>query len=180
MANYAATAVFDNRAEAERAINDLRQAGISDDAISVIANSDHVDGDSTIAGQDTADNTGSAVADVAGKAAAGAGVGALLGVAALAIPGVGPLIATGAIAQAAIGGAAVTGTAVGAAAGGLAGLLTDHGVHEDDAKYYDDRVNNHGGILVAVDHDTAGTAGASAEDILYRSGGHSSRRARSV
>ena len=178
MANYAATALFDSREEAERAINDLRQAGISDDSISVIANRDHLDGDEQVAGHDT--DAAAAATDVAGKAAAGAGVGALLGVAALAIPGVGPLIATGAIAQAAIGGAAVTGTAIGAAAGGIAGLLTDHGVHEDDARYYDDRVNNHGGILVAVDHDTAGTAGTSAEDILYRHGGHSARRARAT
>ena len=179
MANYAATAVFDSRAEAERAINDLRQAGITDDSISVMANRDHLDGDGDVAGHDTGD-AADAATDVVGKAAAGAGVGALLGVAALAIPGVGPLIATGAIAQAAVGGAALTGTAVGAAAGGIAGLLTDHGVHEDDARYYDDRINNHGGILVAVDHDTAGTAGASAEDILYRHGGHSARRARTT
>lgn len=180
MANYAATAVFDSRAEAERAVADLRAAGISDNSISIIANRDHLDDDGTVAGHDTTDGAGSAVADVVGKAAAGAGVGALLGVAALAIPGVGPLIATGAIAQAAIGGAAVTGTAVGATAGTIAGLLTDHGVHEDDARYYEDRVNNHGGILVAVDHDTAGTAGTSAEDILYRHGGHSARRARTT
>ena len=43
----------------------------------------------------------------ADEGAAGAGIGALLGVAALAIPGVGPLAAAGAIAESAIGGAAL-------------------------------------------------------------------------
>ena len=130
MAHQTLSAVFDSRAEAEAAMRDLRAAGVPDSAISVIGNKDHGD----VGGHETEHADGE-VHDVVGKTAAGAGVGALLGIAALAIPGVGPLIAGGAIAEAAIGGAALTGTAVGAAAGGLAGLLTDHGIHEDDARY---------------------------------------------
>jgi hypothetical protein len=98
-------------------------------------------------------------------------------VAALAIPGVGPLVAAGAIAEAAVGGAALTGTAIGAAAGGLGGLLSKHGVSDDDAKYYTDSING-GGVFVSVDADRAGVSPQIASDILYRAGGHSSGRAK--
>ena len=106
------SAVFDNAAEAERAVSQLRSAGVSDSAISIIAQQD---GKNT-----TTDGSGAeAATDVIGKTALGAGAGTLLGIAALAIPGVGPLVAAGAIASAAIPGAALTGAAIGAAAGGL-------------------------------------------------------------
>lgn len=114
------SAIFDRYVEAENAVKNLRAAGVEADHISIIAREDGdikaVDGD----GDKVETN---AAKDVVGKAAAGAGVGALLGVAAMAIPGVGPFVAAGAIAQAAAGGAAITGTAVGAAAGGIAGAL---------------------------------------------------------
>ena len=173
MASYndnMASAVFDSQSEAQRAVDALRSAGVSDDAISVIARSD---GETTVT-----DGAGEEAAkDVIGKAAAGAGVGALLGVAALAIPGVGPFVAAGAIAQAAIGGAALTGTAVGAAAGGLAGALEDHGVDRADAGYYNDRLND-GGIFVSVDAKNTTHSASDISDILHRNGGHSSARTR--
>ena len=172
--NNTATAIFDSRAEAERAVSDLRSAGIKDDAISIVANRDHLDTD-TIDGQhvDAAEET----KDVVGKTAAGAGIGALLGVAALAIPGVGPLVAAGSIAQIAAGGAATTGTIIGAAAGGIAGVLTDHGVDKNDVGYYEEHIGK-GGIFVSVDRNLAGTNGALAEDILYKHGGHTPARQR--
>ncbi|MGB3711707.1 MAG: hypothetical protein WA985_08465, partial [Erythrobacter sp.] len=94
-----------------------------------------------------------------------------------AIPGVGPLVAAGSIAELAIGGAATTGTAVGAAAGGLAAVLTDHGVHEDDVGYYEERINK-GGIFVSVDRSGAGAQADQAQEILYKHGGHSATRRR--
>lgn len=173
MASYKdniASAVFDSQTEAQRAVDALRSAGVDSDAISVIARSD---GETTVT-----DGEGEEAAkDVVGKAAAGAGVGALLGVAALAIPGVGPFVAAGAIAQAAIGGAALTGTAIGAAAGGMAGALEDHGVDRSDADYYEGRLND-GGIFVSVDTTDARHSASEISDILHRNGGHSSSRAR--
>lgn len=165
------SAVFDNQAEAERAVTELRSAGVKDSSISLIAQR---------AGEDavTTDGRGEEVAkDVIGSTALGAGAGTLLGIAALAIPGVGPLVAAGAIASAAIPGAALTGAAIGAAAGGITGLLKDHGVSSDDANYYEDRIND-GGVFVSVDAEAAGLGRQSAEDILYANGGHSSSRAR--
>ncbi len=162
------SAVFDNQSEAERAVSQLRSAGVNDSAISLIAQED---GKNT-----TTDGSGAeAATDVVGKTARGAGAGTLLGIAALAIPGVGPLVAAGAIASVAIPGAALTGAAVGAAAGGLTGLLTDHGVEKEDAAYYEERVNN-GGVFVSVDTRDAGLDAESARRILYNAGGHSSSR----
>lgn len=165
------SAVFDNQTDAERAVSQLRSSGLQDNAISVIAKRDNEDAVTT-------DGSGDEVAkDVIGSAALGAGAGTLLGIAALAIPGVGPLVAAGAIASAAIPGAALTGAAIGAAAGGLTGLLKDHGVDADDAAYYEERVNT-GGVFVSVDTRGAGLSSQAAKDILYRSGGHSSRQAK--
>jgi len=174
MKSQTISAVFDNRAEAERAVTDLRSAGISDDAISIVANRDHAD----VGGHET-EHAKEGVKDVAGKTAAGAGIGALLGIGALAIPGVGPLIGAGAIAEAAVGGSALTGTAVGAAAGGLAGLLTDHGETDEDARYYADNIDK-GGIYVSVDQSRANTDADEAREILYRHGGHRAGRQRTV
>lgn len=166
------SAVFDSHAEAERAVDELRANGVPNDAISIIAQHD---GKNT-----TTDGEGAeAVTDVVGKTALGAGVGTVLGIAALAIPGVGPLVAAGAIAAAAIPGAALTGAAIGAAAGGLAGLLTDHGVDRDDAGYYEERINT-GGVFVSVDTSEVGVSSEIAREILYSAGGHSSSRAKNV
>ena len=167
------SAVFDNQSEAERAVAQLRNAGVPDSSISVIAQNE------SGKGATTTDGSGEEVAkDVIGTAALGAGAGTLLGIAALAIPGVGPLVAAGAIASTAIPGAALTGAAIGAAAGGLTGLLKDHGVSGDDADYYEGRINE-GGVFVSVDANGGTFDRQSAEDILYSSGGHSSSRARS-
>ncbi|MGZ8312807.1 MAG: hypothetical protein ACXWUR_12150 [Allosphingosinicella sp.] len=164
------SAVFDNESEAERAVSELRAAGLSDSAISIIARQD---GRNT-----TTDGGGKEEAkDFIGKTAAGAGIGTLLGIAALAIPGVGPLVAAGAIASAAIPGAALTGAAIGAAAGGLTGVLTNHGVSDEDATYYEGRINE-GGVFVSVDTNNADLSSDGAKEILYRHGGHSSARAK--
>jgi uncharacterized membrane protein len=162
------SAVFDTHAEAERAVSDLRSAGVADSAISVVAQHDGK--------TSTTDGNGD-TQEFVGTVAAGAGIGTLLGIAALAIPGVGPLAAAGAIAAAAIPGAAVTGAALGAAAGGLEKVLTDHGVEHDDAAYYNTHVNA-GGVFVSVVSDGAGIARDAVSDILYRNGGHSSTRTR--
>lgn len=162
------SAVFDTHADAERAVADLRNAGVSDSAISVVARHD---------GTTSATDGSGETQEFVGKVAAGAGIGTLLGIAALAIPGIGPLAAAGAIAAAAIPGAAITGAALGGAAGGLEKVLTDHGVGHDDAAYYDTHVNS-GGVFVSVDSGSGGIDPDVAADILYRSGGHSATRSR--
>ena len=167
--------VFDSHSEAERAVADLRNAGVRESALSIIAQHDGKNRTTDGAGTVTADDTGGLVKGLVG----GAGVGALLGIAALAIPGVGPLAAAGAIAASAVPEAAAIGAAVGATAGGLSGLLRKHGVSDEDATYYESRIND-GGVFVSVDTNDAGIDPRAAEDILYRHGGHSSTRARTT
>jgi hypothetical protein len=167
-----ASAVFDSRQEAENAVSELRSRGIADSAISVIARQEGKTIDSDGAGDV---NTSGPVKG----AVMGAGAGTLLGIAALAIPGVGPLVAAGAIAASAIPEAALIGAAVGGAAGGLTGLLTKHGIDDEDARYYEGRING-GGVFVSIDTEGAGLTSEAARDILYRFGGHSATRARTA
>jgi hypothetical protein len=163
------SAVFDSQAEAEAAVRELRDVGARDTDLSIIARSE---GPAT-----TSDGTGTVTdnsdANAIKGALGGAGVGALLGIAALAIPGVGPLAAAGAIAASAIPGAAGIGAGVGAVAGGVTGLLTTHGVSDEDATYYEGQINE-GGVFVSVDAAAAAIAPETARDILARNGGHNS------
>jgi hypothetical protein len=169
-----ASAVFDSREEAERAISELRSAGVNESAISIVGRH----GEESTDGSD-GDNDGGANKSGALKGAlAGAGLGGLLGVAALAIPGVGPLAAAGAIAASAVPEAAGIGAAVGATAGGLSGLFAKEGVDDDDAAYYETHVKQ-GGYFVGVRADDAGVPLETAREILFRSGGHSASRQRS-
>jgi uncharacterized membrane protein len=166
------SAVFDSQAEAEIAVRELRQAGVRDSALSVIAQHGGKT-TTTDGGGSTHDDTGGLVKGAIG----GAGVGALLGIAALAIPGVGPLAAAGAIAASAIPEGAAIGAAAGALTGGLTGLLTKHGVSDEDARYYENRINQ-GGVFVSVDTRDAGIGSEQAREILYRYGGHSASRSK--
>lgn len=170
MNDRTASAIFDNRDEAERALSELRSSGIADDCISIVGQSESGDGSGFT---DNDDDDGVNEEGAVKGALMGGGAGALLGLAALAIPGVGPLAAAGAIAASAAPGAAGIGAALGATAGGLTGLLTDNGVNEDDARYYEDRINQ-GGYVVAVHGEQADQA----RDILFRNGGHSASQSK--
>ena len=107
--------------------------------------------------------------EVAEDAAAGAGVGAVIGgtggllagLGVMAIPGVGPVVAAGWLAATAVG--ALGGAAVGGATGGIVGALTDAGVPESDAHVYAEGVRR-GGALVTARVD--GELVAQAEAIL--------------
>lgn len=167
------SAVFDSYDEAERAISELRQAGVRESALSIIAQHDGKTTETSDGHTTEHDKHGSIIRGLLGGGALGAGLGVL----ALAIPGVGPLAAAGAIAAGAVPEAVGIGAALGAAAGGLNEALHKHGVSKEDATYYGDRIKQ-GGIFVSVDTNDAGVSRETAEDILYRHGGHSSTRAR--
>ena len=173
MQSYLASAIFDTRAEAERAVAELRSAGVSDSALSVVTQSESGATSTTSEGEVTNESHGNVLRGILGGGALGAG----LGIAALAIPGVGPLVAAGAIAASAIPSAAAIGAAVGAAAGTLNETLVHHGIAEEDAGYYGDRLGQ-GGVLVSVDTRTGDITPEMASDILYRNGGHNSTRSR--
>ena len=167
------TAVFDGRAAAERAASELRNAGIPDSALSVIARQEGADGDY---GDADTTEVGDKTEGMVKGALGGGAVGALLGIAALAIPGVGPLVAAGAIASSAIPTAAAIGAGAGAVAGGLAGLLTEHGVSDDDATFYEERIHA-GGVFLSVNAEGTGLGASELRDILTRNGGRTASSA---
>src|SRR5687767_12826524 len=69
MNNNIVSAVFDSRSEAERAVSELRAAGVADNAISVVAQRDGTTTTSDGDGVETGDDTGGFVKGVAGGAA---------------------------------------------------------------------------------------------------------------
>lgn len=140
--------LYDNYADAERAVARLESAGVPHSNISLVANnSDNWYGSRS--GKVDRDRDG--VDDRAEGAGTGAGIGAGLGGAAgllaglglLAIPGLGPVVAAGWLASTAAGAAA------GAATGGIIGALTEAGVSKEDASRYAEGVRR-GGTLVSA------------------------------
>ena len=173
-----AAAVFEDCDQAEKAINELRDAGVPEKAISVIQM--HDDDDNDRRDDDRRDRT-ETVDDGDNKATgttkgiiAGGTVGAIAGLGALLIPGIGPFIAAGALAEAlgAAGSAAVVSGAVGATAGGLTGALVDYGIDREHAEFYEKRVRE-GGVFVAVDTSDNPSAHAPVRGILRAAGGES-------
>src|SRR5215213_4079166 len=103
--------MFDSLADAQSAVRELVDAGVSRENISLVAGD--TKGEYTTATGTLSDEM-SGAATGAGTGAILGGVGGLLvGLGALAIPGVGPLIAAGPLAT------TLLGAGVGAAAGGL-------------------------------------------------------------
>jgi uncharacterized membrane protein len=134
--------VFHTHGEAVRAIEALKDQGYRSEDISVVAKDrDRVDSieDET----DTKMEEGLAAGATTGGVLGGL-TGLLVGIGALAIPGVGPIIAAGPIA------ATLGGAVVGAGAGGLAGALIGMGIPEEEARQYEEYLNQ-GEILVLVD-----------------------------
>ena len=152
--------VFETRARAEQALEDLRRSGFDAEDVSILAQ----DPDASLPDQTNADAAETADHATAGAVAgglAGAVAGWVLGAGSLLIPGVGPFIAAGALAS------ALTGAAVGAGLGAIGGALTHLGVPEEDARWYAQQVRG-GRSLVTVN---AGRRYDEAQALLRRHGG---------
>jgi len=150
--------LFHNQADAERAIQRLKQEGFSESQIGV-AIKDRERQDELIEGTGTQAAEGAATGAIGGGVLGGV-IGLLAGVGALAIPGVGPIIAGGTLAS------TLAGAGIGAAAGGLLGALVGMGVPEEDAQHFDKGFRA-GGTLVTV---AAGNRAEEARACLYESG----------
>ena len=127
--------------QATRIVNQLKEAGFSNDDVSVLL-PDRAGSRDFAHEHHTKAPEGAAAGAVAGGVMAGV-FGWLMGIGTLAIPGVGPLIAAGPIM------AALSGVAAGGAVGGLAGGLIGLGIPEYEAKQYEGKVKN-GNILISV------------------------------
>lgn len=152
--------IFEDRAFAQRAIDELRASGFSDEQIGYAAREEQVlEGTNrdlaagTVEGETQEETTkGVVVGGVAG--------GVLGAVVALLLPGIGPVLAGGVL----LG--ILSGAAVGGAAGGLIGALMSMGIPEDEAQRYSKHVEV-GRIIVTVAAD--GRA-KDALEILRRNG----------
>lgn len=137
--------LFRSQVHAERAIRDLKDAGITQGRIGVAMR----DRDGQL---EPAEDTHAAIL--------GGVVGLLAGVGALTIPGVGPIIAGGALAS------ALAGDRIGPGAGGITGVLVGMGISEDNGRYFQKGLKE-GGVLVTA---SAGSRGPEAREILRASG----------
>jgi hypothetical protein len=149
---------FDDRDEAQVAVDELHQAGFKHDQIGfAIRGEDAVQGGMITDAEGTRDGEGAAKG-----ATAGAVIGGVLGALAFAIPGVGPVMVGGMLAGLAGGAAA------GAATGGIYGAMSGLGASEEEAVFYQ-REFESGKAIVTV---CAGERRAEAEDILHKHGGY--------
>jgi hypothetical protein len=155
-------ALFEERAEAEDAIRDLKKAGFTNDQIGVVTQDKVGPGtarsDEERAGEDDPerilDETASGLTE---GAAAGALTGGVIGglaglISSLLIPGIGPLLVGGILAS------ALLGMGVGAAAGGLIGALVGMGVPEEDARYVDAGLREGRTLVTVSDTDVTSEA----------------------
>lgn len=136
---------FDTAAEAEKAAQDLVNAGIARDDISLVANNQG--GTYAPITETTSDGTtvtGHAVGhDAKVGAEWGAGIGFLVGLTGLAIPGLGWIAGAGWFMG------TLLGAGTGAIVGGLVGALTHVGVPHQDALHYHAAVQS-GSVLLAI------------------------------
>ncbi len=151
--------VFKSKDQADRAVEDLKSAGVSKDDISIVTKDD---AKGRQGGGGGGAQMGVAGQDVSEGVAWGGGLGGLAGIlagaGALAIPGVGPILAAGPLAA----------VLTGAVTGGLAGGLVDYGIPEQRGKEYEKRVKE-GNVLTVV--ECSDDKVSEVEDILRRSGG---------
>lgn len=134
---------FENRADAEQAVEALRDTGIPSDQIGLLTQDTTISsGTAKTLANDEAERTGAATLT---GAAAGAGIGGLIGLGVLSgvIPVIGPAIAAGTL------GVMLSNDAAGAAVAGVAAALVDWGVPDEHARYYESQAAS-GRTIVTV------------------------------
>jgi hypothetical protein len=131
-----AVGVFQDRAHATRAVEELYDHGFTPDQVGVLV----PDGGEVVEAPEVHRRTRAEEGAVAGGA-----LGGLLGaaVASLVVPGFGPVIAGGLLA------AALASALAGAAGGGLLGALVGMSIPEEDARHYERQFHS-GRTLVTV------------------------------
>jgi hypothetical protein len=158
--NTAVFGIYPGRADAEEAVDILRNAGFRNTDVSVLF-SDNQGTKDFAHEKNTKAPEGTTTGVVSGGLAGGI-LGWLTGIGAIAIPGLGPLVAAGPI-VAALAGAGALG-----AVGGMIGALAGMGVPEYEAKRYEGRIRE-GGVLLSVHCDSSDWVHR-AKDVLQQTG----------
>jgi hypothetical protein len=158
--NTAVFGIYHNANQAERVVDRLREAGFSNDDISVLLQDNQ--GSKDFAHEKNTKAPEGTTTGVTTGGVIGGTLGLLAGIGALAIPGVGPFIAAGPIMG------ALAGLGVGGAVGGLIGALIGMGIPEYEAKRYEGHIKD-GGVLLSVHCDTSEEI-ARAKDLLKHTG----------
>ena len=135
MSKVTISRLYDHFSDAQKAVLHLKEAGVPEDDISLIANN----ADKWYA-PDYAAGAGKGAAIGAGFGGFG---GLLAGLGLLAVPGLGPMVAVGWLAAAAAGAVAV------GAAGGVVGMMAEAGVAVNEAEVYAESIRR-GGSLVSA------------------------------
>ncbi|MBW4676656.1 MAG: hypothetical protein KME52_22385 [Desmonostoc geniculatum HA4340-LM1] len=142
--NQRVIGVFTHRRNVEQALHELKDSGLAMEKVSVVVQ--NADPNYDIANGDKADE-GATVGGLSGGAVGGL-TGLLVGLGTLAIPGVGPIMLAGAAATALV--TTLVGASIGAATGTFAGALVGWGMSEEQARAYNERVED-GHYLIIVD-----------------------------
>jgi hypothetical protein len=158
--NTAAYGIYNDRPEAERAVDALLNAGFRAEDISVLM-PDNVGTKDFAAEKNTKAPEGTTTGVVAGGAVGGT-LGLLAGIGALAIPGLGPFIAAGPIMG------ALAGIGTGGVVGGIIGALVGMGIPEYEAKRYEGMIKE-GRVLLSVHCDNSDWV-KRAKDVLEQTG----------
>ncbi|WP_341530509.1 hypothetical protein WKK05_15215 [Nostoc sp. UHCC 0302] len=142
-----AVGVFTHRRDAEQALHELRDSGLAMEKVSVVVQ--NTDRNYEISNDEIGDKSdeGATVGGLSGGAVGGL-TGLLVGLGTLAIPGVGPIMLAGAAATALV--TTLVGASIGAATGTFAGALVGWGMSEEQARAYNERVED-GHYLIIVD-----------------------------
>jgi hypothetical protein len=156
--------VFDTRAQAHLAVDNLRREGFPESHIAMVMHRD--------VGPEATDLDAAKAAQVSGESKAGEGavigaatggaVGGALAFATALIPGVGPVLSLGMLA------ATIFGVVAGATGGGIVGTLIGLDFPEEHAKFYE-RELKAGRVLVGIQADDRDGEAAA---IIYRTGGY--------
>lgn len=161
----AISGVFKTREEAERAVKEVRAAGIATDHVTLLTpgTTDKIDQELQAVPVDASEQSGmgKTFGAVLGGAA-GLGGGSLL---IALVPGVGPITALGLLGAAILGAA---GASIGASAGGKLETSMSRGLPEDEIFVYEDALRKGRSVVIALSHST-GTA-ALLRDILKAEG----------
>jgi hypothetical protein len=152
-------AVFDDRYEAEQAVDELERSGFTHEDVGfALRGSDVVEGGTVTDAIGTKDDTGAAAGAMTGGV-----VGGLFGAAmAMVLPGIGPILAGGILAT------SIGYAAAGVAVGGILGAMMGAGITEEEAKFYEKEFRSGKAIVTVRPGDRADLA----MNVLRRHGGY--------